>query len=270
VPAILRLVENSDLLTIVLISSGEAKIQGTPFDDQINRVFDTWRTAERKASAPFITVLRAGKGRVTDCATTQGQWEVELPALPAPESEVARVPKTVSESSAPKPRTEVVPSLIIIGAKSRPQETPTAPPPAVAPEVKPATASPPLAVSGQGPPGDGGTSAAQKAAATPLIPPTGTNTGRPDARENSNPEVSARLIAVTGPELVKPVGFSRRQGFGLAALVFAVGGLGLFFFLRRATAPTTSLITQSLEHGAGLKTRAKKEPKPARRKIDDV
>ena len=101
VPAILRLVESSDVLTVLLISSGETKLQGTPFDDKINRVFDTWRDTQRRANTPFLTVLRSRKGQLTDCAATPAQWEAELPPLPALELESG--PRTKDAARAPAP-----------------------------------------------------------------------------------------------------------------------------------------------------------------------
>jgi hypothetical protein len=294
------LVESSDVLTVLLISSGETKIQGTPFDEKINRVFDTWRDTQRKANAPFLTVLRSGKARLADCTATPAQWEVELPPLPAPEVELVRESKA---PPAPKPPPEVVPPLILIGKKLRQEEaSSTAPPPAAVPEAKPAAAAP--APSAPDTPRNSGTSNVlpstgppdttsvppggqghpaepnpRENVASPLSPGflasplpsvTGTTGGVSDAREHTNRGSSPRLIGMSGPELAKPGGLSRRRGFGLAGLLFAAGGLGLFFWLRRPAAPTRSLITQSMERAVSPKPEAKKERKPVRRKIDSV
>jgi len=162
-PAILRLVEGSSALTVVLVSSGEAKIQGTPFDERINRFFETWQATQRKTRTPFVTVLRGANGKLTEVALTPAQWEVDLPSLP-PERRMAQPAPTPKAQPAP------VAPLILTGKKPKPDETAAAPaptePPKLAPapeprpapvvQPKPEPSPPPGAETGNGPPLAGG------------------------------------------------------------------------------------------------------------------
>ena len=65
-----KVIENSEFLTIVLITDGTENLQGTPFDEKINKIYATWRKDQEKAHIPFITVLRAEHGKLTNCAVT--------------------------------------------------------------------------------------------------------------------------------------------------------------------------------------------------------
>ena len=58
-PALDRVIKNSERITVVLISSGEERIQGTPFDNQIRDFYQRGRSPQRKAHMPFVTILRA-------------------------------------------------------------------------------------------------------------------------------------------------------------------------------------------------------------------
>lgn len=64
-PALDKVVKDSEFITIVLISSGEDAISGTPFDDKINELYKNWKLDQEKAKMPFITVLRAKRGTIT-------------------------------------------------------------------------------------------------------------------------------------------------------------------------------------------------------------
>lgn len=114
-----RLVKNSDYITIVLATTGQQKIQGTPFDDAINQTFKSWSKQQSAAHMPFITILRAEKGHYADYKVTQAPWRPELPALP-PTLLAARAaishPVPPPHPVAARPRI-VVPNLIVSGRK---------------------------------------------------------------------------------------------------------------------------------------------------------
>ena len=91
-PALNRVVADSDLITVILITAGTENIQGTSFDDKINETYRLWRAEQLKARMPFLTVLRARGGHITECSVHPAPWRVELPPLP-PEPHVAEVAK---------------------------------------------------------------------------------------------------------------------------------------------------------------------------------
>jgi hypothetical protein len=105
-------VSNSAILTIILISGGEEKIKGTPFDDAINDIYEGWRDQQEKAHMPFVTFLRAEHGRITNQKVNMPPWPLELPPLFQPQ---------VHGKTAAPPST--VPPLIVTGRKSSLDQT---------------------------------------------------------------------------------------------------------------------------------------------------
>src|SRR5213594_3829612 len=65
VAAMEGVIKNSEFITVILISTGEQPIQGTPLDEQINDFHKLWNAEQQKARMPFITVLRATNGKIT-------------------------------------------------------------------------------------------------------------------------------------------------------------------------------------------------------------
>ena len=140
----MRVVKDSDKITVLLISDGDDKVSGTPFDHEINEAFKLNYSAQRKANMPFVTVLRAQKGEFIGVKVSMPPWPVEFPEFPA-EPPVARSP--ISQEK-PKPEASKVerppptgPSLIVIGKKPEPSSSaPTNATPTVAakPETTPA------------------------------------------------------------------------------------------------------------------------------------
>jgi len=143
-PALNRVVADSDLITVILITAGTENIQGTPFDDKINETYRVWRAEQLKARMPFLTVLRARGGHITECSVNPAPWRVEFPPLP-PEPQVAEVAKP---QPAPPPKAEPRPTAppLIIGKKPEPP-APAPTPAAVTPPVEiakpPVTPTPP-------------------------------------------------------------------------------------------------------------------------------
>jgi hypothetical protein len=113
-PEMARLSRVSDLITFVLICSGTENVVGTPFDAKINQSFITWRDQQAKAHQPFVTVLRANRGRLTDFTIAQAPWPIEMPPLPAPPPAAAQ---PVIASTA-KPAAPTVAPLIVSGRKT--------------------------------------------------------------------------------------------------------------------------------------------------------
>jgi hypothetical protein len=70
----------SDLLTVLLISSGQGEISGTPFDAPINEAWAVWR--KEKSKRPLVTILRAVEGKLVQQYVTPADYAVEMPPLP--------------------------------------------------------------------------------------------------------------------------------------------------------------------------------------------
>lgn len=81
-PVLQQVVHNSDYITVIVICSGDAPINGTPFDARVNEFYTTWRSQQKAAHMPFVAILRAEKGKFADCAVHWAPWPVDLPALP--------------------------------------------------------------------------------------------------------------------------------------------------------------------------------------------
>ena len=123
-PLMDRVVRDSDYITVILVTSGEDKIHGTPFDEQVNNLYKSWRKQQQAAHMPILTVLRAEKGKYADYKVCQSPWSPELPALP-PVLLLARTtvitPAIRPTKPSPPPS---LPPLIVIGKK--PQAVTTA------------------------------------------------------------------------------------------------------------------------------------------------
>ena len=120
VPALQQVVKRSRYLTIVLISSGEDNLHGTPFDEPINKLYKTWRSQQEKAHMPFVTVFRVQNGAIAEYRVGQAPWKADLPALPQ-ELQLARA-KAKAAPAAPaaqaaKPSPPMLPPLIVSGHK---------------------------------------------------------------------------------------------------------------------------------------------------------
>src|SRR6266478_732703 len=78
-----KVIKNSEFITVILISDGDQLMQGTPFDEQINNLYKLWDKEQQKARMPFVTVLRATKGKMTHFSVTSAPWPVDMPPLPS-------------------------------------------------------------------------------------------------------------------------------------------------------------------------------------------
>jgi hypothetical protein len=116
-PALDKVIKDSEFITVVLVSSGEEAIAGTPFDDKINELYKSWKVDQEKTKMPFITVIRAKRGTITGYTAVPAPWQVELPPWPA--DPVAKAAETSPPASA-QPST--VAPLIVTGKKSKPAE----------------------------------------------------------------------------------------------------------------------------------------------------
>jgi hypothetical protein len=157
-PALSRLIKDSPLITIILISSAEEKIHGTPFDAQINEFYLKWQDAQQKARMPFVVVLRARDGRLADYTVNTPLWPVQMPRL-SQEAQSAEAGRAQVPKAAPASPPPTVQPLILSGKKTQPEEVP-------APKV-----APPGVTGHASSPATEGASANKALAATPLAPP---------------------------------------------------------------------------------------------------
>jgi hypothetical protein len=136
-PALTHVVERSERLTVVLVSSGEENLHGTPFDKQISEFCQRLHDQQQKARMPFITVLSGRGGRLVDYTLNTPPWPLQLPDPPA-EPQVAGVLQQRLQQALQTGQTTSAPPLIVSGKKPQPK---TAPPPGT--EATPAQAQPP-------------------------------------------------------------------------------------------------------------------------------
>ena len=78
----LRVIKNSDNITVILFSDGSGEMHGTPFDEQINAVYWEQQLKMQKAGMPFVTVLRAHGGVIVSHSVNFAPWPVDIPIFP--------------------------------------------------------------------------------------------------------------------------------------------------------------------------------------------
>jgi hypothetical protein len=261
-PEMAQLVQGSEFITVILISDGQEKIAGTPFDGQINSFYELWRAGREQAKTPFVTVLQGVGGQIRDFAVNTPPWPLKLPPLPpalqvAPAAAVTPAPKIQTE---PPP---IVPSLIISGKKTATEESkpPAAPVPATSGVVVGKTQTsaeqngnqkmtPPL-------PAKTDSQAAGQAAANvraQISKPAETAVAKMEIPKPA--DAAAPATAITLPAVpvelaqAEPEGtFWTRYGKLIGALTLAAAAFGFFFLRLRQSqaAPRASLITRSLD-----------------------
>jgi hypothetical protein len=118
-PVLDKVIKDSEFITIILVSSGEDAMSGTPFDDKINEFYKKWKVDQEKARMPFVTVLRAKRGTITGYTVVPVPWQVEIPPWPA---ETNAAP-TLMASSPLKAQSSPVQALIFTGKNPKPAET---------------------------------------------------------------------------------------------------------------------------------------------------
>lgn len=69
------------LLTVILVTTGEEEVQGSPFDNQLRRAFSQWRADQQKARMPILTLLRGSHGRFNQWSVSAAPWPLEIPPL---------------------------------------------------------------------------------------------------------------------------------------------------------------------------------------------
>jgi hypothetical protein len=118
--ALSQLSSNSPLLTVIIVSSGEGSVSGTPFDESINEVWSAWKAEQLKSRMPMVTILRASEGKFSDHRVSPGQYAVEIPPLRRPRTSDV-VETKPAEIARPQPPPRKVEPLIISGRKKEPE-----------------------------------------------------------------------------------------------------------------------------------------------------
>ena len=121
-PLLNQVVGGSERLTVVIFCDGYGEINGTPYDQGVNQLFQQRQSERQKTQQPVVIVLHSQLGQFVDCVVSFPPQPVsfpEFPPLPAPPPE----PKVV-----PPPPRAVVPPLIIIGTPITNRPPPPAPP----------------------------------------------------------------------------------------------------------------------------------------------
>jgi hypothetical protein len=140
VPALSRVIKDSELITVILISSGDGKVEGTAIDGRINEYYNQWRKQQQNARIPFVIVLRAKSGQLADYSLNTAPWPVELPRLASEMRSAETAPERFPQAALKTPPPAVPP---LIGSEKEPQSEP-APTPKPEPAVGKAEALPTL------------------------------------------------------------------------------------------------------------------------------
>jgi len=77
-----NIVAQSERITVLLFSSGSEPVVGTPYDAAILASFSRNGEQQRKANMPFLTILRAVKGKFVAFAVNTPPWALEVPEWP--------------------------------------------------------------------------------------------------------------------------------------------------------------------------------------------
>jgi hypothetical protein len=131
-PALNRVVQDSERLTVLIFCDGESKMSGTPYDDAINQVLKEKSAEQKNAREPIIIMLRSQLGQYVGCTVGLPPSPLnypQFPPLPLPPPPAAPKPANL-----PPPAPVVVGQpLIIIGKKPAASLPPqvTSPPPVV-------------------------------------------------------------------------------------------------------------------------------------------
>ncbi len=128
-----------DMLTVLIFSTGESPISGTPFDDAINAEYQRDLKDMGRARMPIVTVLQARHGKFLKYTVNALPWPIVIPELPI------AIKMATAKPAVAVPAAQVAPVPVMPAPK--PAQTsaaePPPPTPAPAPMPLPAPASSP-------------------------------------------------------------------------------------------------------------------------------
>jgi hypothetical protein len=186
-PALVRVIKGSALITVILISSGDEKMRGTPFDDRINEFYQKWRDQQQKARMPFLTVLRAKAGQLADYTINTPPWPTQMPRLSRETQSAETIQRKLLEALHNDSSPTGLP--LVVSGKQTPPATP--PPPQPQPGVVKVGPPAPAALA----PGTNNLLAARPPA--PAVPPV-------TAQTRTAPLTPAKPPAATPPPQPPP------------------------------------------------------------------
>lgn len=147
VAGVLEVVRRSDIITVFIISNGEGRMQGTPFDNDINALYDRIQSDNKHSHMPVVTVLQGKGGRLIRYTANVLPWPVVIPEVPIaikmPGSEAGA--KTVAEKAPEASKTPAPAVAAVTNATQTVQPkvaTPSATPAAVTAVQPPPIANP--------------------------------------------------------------------------------------------------------------------------------
>jgi hypothetical protein len=83
VPEMLKLMAGNENVTIILVSTGEGVLDGTPFRESINSAWKEWYDEQEGVHMPLQTVMRARNSQPTDWFLAPAPRPIEFPKLAA-------------------------------------------------------------------------------------------------------------------------------------------------------------------------------------------
>jgi hypothetical protein len=243
-PALGGVITNSEFITVILITSGGETMRGTPYDRAINSIHKQSQSQQEKALMPFVTVLRAQAGRITDYKANTPPTTLEMPALP-PELLITNAPPPKPPEIKPAeilPPAPVVPSLIVHGKKPVPESESVSNPAPATTEIPPPA---PVPATNQNAAGETNITAPPKA---PALPATnaGAVAANISATNISAPVPTNQTATATTAATTENSGGKTLWFVGAVAVVAGIG-LVLLLVRRSRSGSHTSLITRSLD-----------------------
>jgi hypothetical protein len=258
----LRVIKDSDVVTVILISDGSDTIHGTPFDAKLNAFYKENYRAQKKAHLPVVTVFRGEHGNLAANTMNLAPWPADIPAVPPPEIAKVVTPKVIETPKPPPP--VVTPPLIIVGkkvetpaqyaavvaaesnaAEPKTETPPAAPAPVAAPKVTPEEKTNPTTTTTE--------DSASPVAPAAEMPKAPIATERANAATNEEASMTSTAPpAQPGVETaasVPPRSLFSARNLGIVSAAFAVIVCGfLILAARRARRQSQeSLITRSLD-----------------------
>jgi hypothetical protein len=102
IPEMLKVISESENLTIIFVSSGDGVMQGTPFSAPINSAWKEWHDELEGVHMPLQTVMRTRNGQPYDWLITPAPRPISLPSLAAkPDDDAVSNPRGVVLESGP-------------------------------------------------------------------------------------------------------------------------------------------------------------------------
>jgi hypothetical protein len=251
-PAILKVIESSERVTVILVFDGADLIKGTPFDKDINELHKHYAGEFRTAHEPFVTLLAARNGTVFDY-TINYPATVMVPhtadPLPPPETStpqtlVASEPPPPVEPAPPRP-----PNIQINLSGADFAHKAITPPPDANSAVAVVTQAPaPVAAAvTTAPPSVETAPVAVQAASTNVAPPVAATPPPVSPIPTSVAPTAPVAAAPVSPGVAAATTGQLMAMFIIAFSLLTIAVVLVLFLVRRWHGPQPSLISQSID-----------------------